>query len=164
MPFWKKKVEPRRPPVPPEHLLPGVGPGDYCEIGEYALTLLERLVHVRASDRILDVGCGLGRLAWPLARKLGRRGSYDGFDVIQAYIDWCRENLGLDPARFRFHHADIRTTFYNPSGPSEAETFVFPWPDGSFDLAIATSIFTHLLPGATDHYFREIARTLAPRG
>lgn len=164
MPFWRRRAEPRKPPTPPEDLLPGVGPGDYCEIGMYALGLLERLARVRASDRILDVGCGLGRIAWPLAGKLRRRGSYDGLDAVKKYTDWCRENLGLDPNRFRFHHADIRTTFYNPDGAIDAKDFVFPWPDGSFDLVIATSLFTHLLPSATEHYAREIARVLAPKG
>jgi SAM-dependent methyltransferase len=164
MPFWRRKAELRRPPAPPESLLLGVGPGDYYGIGQYALQLLERLVRVRSSDRVLDVGCGLGRLAWPLSGKLRRRGAYDGFDVVKAYTDWCRQNLGLDAGRFRFHHADVRTAFYNPNGAIDAKDFVFPWPDGSFDLAIATSIFTHLLPAATEHYLREVARTLAPKG
>ena len=146
--------------MPPEHLLSGVGSGDYFLVGERALELLEQLVHVRAGDRVLDVGCGLGRLAWPLAGKLRRRGSYDGLDVVQAYTDWCAQNLGLDPARFRFHHANVRTTLYNAQGAIEAPEFRFPWPDRSFDLAIATSLFTHLLPAAIDHYLREIARTL----
>ena len=164
MSFWRKPAEARKPPIPPDHLLLGVGPGDYCKVGEYALGVLEKVARLRGSDRILDVGCGPGRIAWPLAAKLGRRASYDGLDVVKAYIDWCNQSLGLDPARFRFHHADIRTTFYNPNGAIEAEDFVFPWKDGSFDLVIATSLFTHLLPRGTEHYAREIARLLAPKG
>src|SRR4029453_18979008 len=120
------------------------------KVGEYALGVLEKVARLRGSDRILDIGCGPGRIAWPLSAKLGRRGSY--------------ESLGLDPAQFRFHHADIRTTFYNPDGAIEAEDFVFPWRGGSFDLVIATSLFTHLLPAGTEHYAREIARVLAPEG
>jgi SAM-dependent methyltransferase len=164
MPFWSKQAEARKPPIPPDHLLLGVGPGDYCKVGEYALGVLEKVARLRGSDRILDIGCGPGRIAWPLSAKLGRRGSYDGLDVVKAYVDWCNESLGLDPAQFRFHHADIRTTFYNPDGAIEAEDFVFPWRGGSFDLVIATSLFTHLLPAGTEHYAREIARVLAPKG
>lgn len=164
MSFWRRKAEPRTPPLPPESLLLGVGSGDYFKIGERALGLLEQLARLRASDRVLDVECGLGRLAWPLSGKLRRRGSYDGLDVVKAYTDWCAQNLGLDPERFRFHHADVRTSSYNPNGAIEATDFVFPWADASFDLAIATSLFTHLLPAATEHYIREIARTLARSG
>ena len=36
----------------------------------------------------------------------------------------------------------------------------FPYPDGSFDFAIATSVFTHLMPDDVSHYLQEIARVL----
>ncbi|HTR03216.1 MAG TPA: class I SAM-dependent methyltransferase [Thermoanaerobaculia bacterium] len=155
-----ERVEPRRPPTPPPELLAGVGSGDYFEIGERALALLEEHAGLRDTDRILDVGCGLGRLAWPLGDRLAGSGSYDGFDVARPYVNWCSGSLGLDPARFRFHHADVRTRLYNPQGKIEPADFRFPWPDRSFDLAIATSLFTHLLPDAAPRYLREIARTL----
>ncbi len=154
----------RIPPAPPEELLRGVGTGDFEEIGRRTVGLVERLAKVRPQDRVLDVGCGLGRTAWPLSEKLGPQGSYVGLDVVRDYVDWCAGSLGLDPKRFRFHHADVRTSFYNPGGSIAAEDFVFPWPDGSFDLAIATSIFTHLLWAATARYLHEIARTLSPGG
>ena len=164
MPFLRRKAVPRRPPTPPDDLLAGVGGGDYWYAGERALFLLNQLAHLRSSDRVLDVGCGLGRVAWPLEAKLSRSGSYDGLDVVKSYTDWCVGSLGLDPARFRFHYADVRTSSYNPHGAIEAKDFVFPWPDDSFTLTIATSLFTHLLPDATAHYFREIARTLRRGG
>jgi len=154
----------RTPPCPPEILLAGVGPGDFHEAGRSTVSLLERLARLGPSDDVLDVGCGLGRIALPLSEKLGAQGSYTGLDVVRAYTDWCVENLCLDPERFRFQHADIRTSFYNPNGATRAEDFVFPWADASFDLAIATSLFTHLLPGAALHYLSEIARTLRPGG
>jgi SAM-dependent methyltransferase len=48
--------------------------------------------------------------------------------------------------------------------PRNAERFRFPYEDGSFDLAIATSLFTHLLAPAAEHYVAESARVLAPGG
>lgn len=152
------------PPIPPESLLSGVGPGDWAEAGELTVALLTRYASLGPADRVLDVGCGLGRIAWPLSKRLGPLGSYDGFDVVRPYTDWCIANLGLDPARFRFRHVDVRTRFYNPRGAVRPEDFVFPWADASFDLAVATSLFTHLLPSAVERYLREIARTLAPGG
>lgn len=152
------------PPFPPEVLLAGVGPGNYLEEGRVTVALLERLAGLEPSDDVLDVGCGLGRIAWPLSQRLDRRGSYTGLDVVRAYTDWCVESLGLDPERFRFQHADIRTSFYNPEGAVRAEDFLFPWADASFDLAIATSLFTHLLPAAASRYLAEIARVLRPGG
>ena len=162
--LWKSRREERRPPRPPEILLAGVGSGDYFGIGERALVLLEDLASLKKSDRILDVGCGLGRLAWPLSGRLRGRGSYDGLDAARPYVEWCRGNLGLDPSRFRFHHADVRSSVYNPEGSLGAENYRFPWPDRTFDLVIATSLFTHLLPSAARHYLREIGRTLDTDG
>ena len=160
MPFWTRKR--REPPQPPGHLIAGVGPGDFHQIGRHTVGVVEATAGVRARDRVLDVGCGLGRIAWPLSEKIGRRGSYVGLDVVRAYTDWCRDHLGLDPRRFAFHHADIRTSLYNPDGELEPEAFAFPWPDESFDLVIATSLFTHLMPEAASHYLAEIARVLPP--
>ena len=45
-----------------------------------------------------------------------------------------------------------------------AEAYRFPYGDGAFDLVIATSLFTHLLPVAAEHYLAEAARVLAPGG
>lgn len=45
-----------------------------------------------------------------------------------------------------------------------AYRLTFPYPDHSFDLVIATSVFTHLLTEATDHYLAEAARVLSPGG
>ncbi len=152
------------PPTPPESLLAAIGPGDFWGIGHATVELIDKLIGIGRSDVVLDIGCGLGRIAWPLSARLGRRGRYTGFDVQKLYVDWCTEHLGLPPERFTFRHADLRSTYSNPVGPLAADSFVFPWPDRTFTLAIATSLFTHLLPATTAHYLREIHRTLRPGG
>lgn len=121
-------------------------------------------VGVHPDDRVLDVGCGLGRLALPLSRLLDDDARYDGFDTSDEYIEWCRSSLGLDPARFRFHHFEIRSSHYNMRASVAPETFVFPWPESTFTLTVAVSLFTHLSASATRHYLAEIARTLQPGG
>lgn len=45
-----------------------------------------------------------------------------------------------------------------------ARDYSFPYQEGVFDLAVATSVFTHLLPDAVDRYLAESARVLAPSG
>jgi SAM-dependent methyltransferase len=152
------------PPELPFHLLDGVGPGDFWAVGHHTVGLLQRLADLRATERVLDIGSGLGRVAWPLAQSLDDRSTYDGFDTLAVYVELCRESLGLDPKRFRFHHFDLHSSLYNPAGTVKSEEFRFPWKDGAFTLAIATSLFTHLTPAAATHYLREIARTLAPGG
>jgi len=152
------------PPEPPPQLIGGIGPGDFWQIGQEIVGLTMATAHVRSDDRVLDVGCGLGRVAFPLSNLLGDRGTYDGFDTSADYIDWCRSALPLDPDRFRFHRFDLRSSHYNREGEISPESFTFPWPDGTFTLAIATSLFTHLSSSATRNYLGEIARTLESNG
>jgi SAM-dependent methyltransferase len=91
-------------------------------------------------------------------------GSYDGFDVVASGIAWCEERYHDTPAPFRFRHADLRNSAYNPGGALDAGSYRFPYDDGAFDLVIATSLFTHLLPAAAEHYLSEAARVLTPQG
>jgi SAM-dependent methyltransferase len=151
-------------PVPPSHLTDGVGAGDFYKVGQDIVAKLKQLAGLGPTSRVLDIGCGLARVACPLVRELGPAGSYDGFDTVRVYIDWCANGLALDPQRVRFHHFDIYNSVYNPTGTIDGEHLVFPWPDRTFTLAIATSLFTHLSAAGTVNYLREILRTLAPGG
>lgn len=148
--------------LPPENFLDGVGFGDYEAIGRETVDNLVRFAGLRPDDRILDIGCGLGRVVQPLAEVL-TVGTYEGLDTLQVYIDFCN-SIGLDPDRFRFRHADIYSSHYNPTATVKAEEFRFPWPDRTFTLAIATSLFTHLSDAATENYLRETFRVLEPGG
>jgi SAM-dependent methyltransferase len=151
-------------PELPSHLLDGVGPGDFWAVGQHMVGLLDRYANLRPTERVLDIGCGLGRIAWPLSQRLDDRSTYDGFDTLSPYIDVCRTALGLEGRRFRFYFFDLRSTMYNPEGSVVSETFYFPWRASAFTLAIATSLFTHLVPEAATHYLREISRTLERGG
>ena len=146
------------PPSPPAHLLAGVGWGDFWENGFHLAELIEQATPLRPDERIVDAGCGLGRVTWPLSHLLGEQGTYDGIDTVPEYLEWCRNGLWLDPDRFRFHLADIYSSFYNPAGTTKPEEFRFPFADGTFTLA------THLSAAATVNYLYELARVLAPGG
>ena len=150
--------------TPPRRMSLYVGHGDFRATGEEFLGLFRSLVDLRPDDRVLDIGCGIGRMARPLVPVLRPPGSYDGFDIAEPGIRWCQAHYGDTPAPFRFQHADVRNSVYNPSGRATPETYTFPYGDRAFDLAIATSVFTHLLPEAADHYLAQAARVLAPTG
>jgi SAM-dependent methyltransferase len=113
--------------------------------------------------RVLDIGCGPGRIAARLARFLDR-GSYEGFDIDPRSIRWCQRRISPRHPNFRFQLADIRNAQYNPAGSQEARAYTFPYPDDEFDLALAASVFTHMRPGETDRYVCEAARVLRPGG
>lgn len=135
--------------------------GDFLQQGIELRRAIAREVPLSETTRWLDIGCGIGRLAHGL-KSTGHVGAYAGFDVVRYGILWCRKMI--DDPRFRFDHADIHNTFYNPFGRLRPADFVFPYPAGSFDLAVAISVFTHLLEAQCQHYFAEAMRCLAPGG
>ncbi len=150
--------------TPPRRLAGYVGDSDFRATGAEFLAHFRELADLRPDDRVLEIGCGIGRMARVLVPVLRPPGSYDGFDVVASGIAWCREHYGHTPARFRFQHADLRNAMYNPGGVQTAVDYRFPYEADAFDLVIATSVFTHLLAPAADHYLAEAARVLAPGG
>jgi SAM-dependent methyltransferase len=153
---------------PPYSLRSFVGHAyDFESVGRWFVEDLERLGLLGRGTRILEIGCGCGRLAQPLAidpklRELEL--SYTGMDIDRASIDWCRRHISSLNARFDFYHADCHNASYNPSGSIAASSYRFPHPDASFDLILLTSVFTHVLPDELTHYVSEIARLLTPHG
>lgn len=154
------------PLMPPTRLMFD-GPPDvstFREDGEEFLRLFTKLGGLEPSDRVLDVGSGIGRKSIPLTRYLGPDGRYDGFDIVDAGVEWCRKNITARHGNFRFHVADIFNKLYSPQGSATAASFRFPFPDGEFDFVIATSVFTHMLPDDLTNYFAEIGRVLRKGG
>jgi SAM-dependent methyltransferase len=59
---------------------------------------------------------------------------------------------------------DVANSFYNPRGRLSGRSFAFPYRNASFDLVIATSVFTHLLPDTAVAYLAEVRRVLRAGG
>ena len=116
---------------------------------------------LRQEDDVLDVGCGVGRVAIGLTTYL--TGRYEGFDVDPELVAWCQENISPRYPNFRFTHVNVFNGTYNPQGAPARES-VFPYPDASFDLIVGFSIFTHLLPEDANHYLSESRRVLRRGG
>jgi SAM-dependent methyltransferase len=148
--------------VPPRGLS-FVGGGDFTATGREFLGHFIELGGLEPGDRVLDIGCGIGRMAIPLTGYL-EGGSYAGFDVGRAMIRWCRRNITPRHPNFEFEWAPIHNAKYNPFGTLSASEFKFPYPDSSFDFAFATSLFTHLVRDEVRHYLAETARVLKPGG
>jgi SAM-dependent methyltransferase len=151
------------PPSPPMRLS-FVGRGDFERTGQEYVSYFRELGGLQPHHRVLDVGCGIGRMAIPLMSYLDTRGSYAGFDVGRRMIRWCQDNISDSRPDFTFSWAPIFNRKYNPFGNISASEFRFPYPDSSFDFVFATSVFTHLLRPDAMHYLREISRVLRPDG
>jgi SAM-dependent methyltransferase len=152
--------------VPPLDLMNIVGSGSaesYLKVGQGLFEILRAHGGLRRSHRVLDVGCGCGRLALPLTDYL-TKGSYDGFDVVPELIAWCRQNISSRHANFHFEHVDVANAFYQDRARGRAAKYRFPYESDTFDLAILASIFTHMLRDDLANYAAEVVRTLKPGG
>ena len=153
----------RRDPLRPPRRLQGVGRGDFTAVGNTIAGQLVDLGGLKEDARVLDVGCGSGRVAVPLTRHL-RRGSYDGLDVDEPAIRWCRAAITPRFPTFNFQAIDVANGHYNPSGELDPASATLPYSDDVFDFVLATSLFTHLLPAAFLNYAAEASRVLASDG
>jgi SAM-dependent methyltransferase len=136
----------------------GVLMGDVGGYDRYAGLLLRSFYSGVASDvgatvargaRVLEIGCGPGRLSVLLARRHGL--DVTGVDLDPAMIDRARANAdrasALDERRPSFEVADAAA---------------LPFDDASFDAVVSTLSMHHWAdPGAG---LAEIARVLRPGG
>lgn len=134
-------------PVPPRELWLGY---DYPAHGGTHVDAMLALVGesgctFREGDRILDFGCGAGRMIRHLQR-LAATCEIWGTDISAEHILWCKRNLSPP-----FHFA---TTTKVPH---------LPFEDRSFRLVYGGSVFTHI-DDLADAWLLELHRILAPDG
>lgn len=146
---------------PPRRLI-FTGAGDFLNIGHAFVEDFKSKQLIHQGSIILDVGCGIGRLAIPLTGVI-RNGSYEGFDIMRAGIEWCQKHIAASHPQFHFTHVELSNDLYRSEGKA-ADHFVFPYPDETFDFVMVISVFTHMVPGELQHYMNEIARVLKRGG
>lgn len=150
-------------PAPPPVLMT-CGDGDFRAIGAEFLGHFVRLAGLAPHERVLDVGCGVGRMAIPLTQCLSEQGSYAGLDVDAAAIAWCARAITPIYPSFRLRHLDAAHPIYNPNGALSAETVTLPLEPSNVNAVLLVSVLTHLDLPAVRRYAAEIARVLAPGG
>jgi SAM-dependent methyltransferase len=148
--------------IPPRSMV-FVGVGDFEAIGREFRRYFVEVAGLKPADRVLDVGCGIGRMAVPLTDYL-TAGEYHGFDIVKKGIDWCQSRITPRFPNFHFQHSDVYNRHYNSGGTIQARAYRFPFGDASFDFVFLTSVFTHMLAPDLERYLAEIARVLKPGG
>ena len=118
--------------------------------GEFeAFGMIERemLKHYGLGDNayLIDVGCGSGRLAKPLAQMPSVR--YLGTDIVSALVDYARTTVNRPDWTFK-----------------TVDGLAIPENDAAADMVCFFSVFTHLLHEQSYIYLEEAKRVLKPGG
>jgi ubiquinone/menaquinone biosynthesis C-methylase UbiE len=107
------------------------------------------LARITPGERVLDVGCGPGRLAIVAGAVAGSAGEICGIDPALEMIELARRNAARAGIRIRF---DV--------GVIEA----LPYPDDHFDVVLSSLMLHHLPDDLKRRGLAEIRRALKPGG
>jgi ubiquinone/menaquinone biosynthesis C-methylase UbiE len=116
--------------------------GQYDLIGQIEAALLQKL-GLANGMRLVDIGCGSGRLAAALHGKADI--SYVGIDIVQSLLDYAKTKA---PKYEFLLHRELS----------------IPQGDSSAHMVCAFSVFTHLLHHESYVYLEECFRVLKPGG
>lgn len=106
---------------------------------------LLRQYGMKDDSRIVDVGCGAGRLTAQLRPYPTLR--YLGLDVVPELLDYCRRKMARPDFRLELGQGNR-----------------IPLADGEADFVTFFSVFTHLLHEESYAYLEQAHRVLAPGG
>jgi SAM-dependent methyltransferase len=84
--------------------------------------------HIRANDRLLDVGCGAGHYLRSVKAAIGVPFTYQGIDATPTFVDFARKAFA-GQAGVSFQSGDI---------------FALPCEDRSFDVVMSNNLLLHL--------------------
>lgn len=96
--------------------------------------------------RMLDWGCGPGRIIRHLPNVIGGNCEYFGTDYNEKSIDWCSKNL----PNIQFNKNSLNAQL--------------PYDDNFIDIIYGISIFTHLSEQLHYDWYNELYRVLKPNG
>jgi len=96
--------------------------------------------------KILEWGCGPGRVIRHLPDLLPSSCQFYATDYKPKYIAWCRKNLN----NIAFHTNDLEPPL--------------PFPEGFFDIIYSISVFTHLSLRSHYTWFAELERVIKNGG
>lgn len=154
--------------LPPVEMRGGGGTratdADYVRSARANARMLAERCGLTTESRVLDVGCGHGRLLIGILAEQGAVGRYLGLDVRPRVIDWARAHLvdvGRAQRDVNFQRVDAGNERYNRAGAVDVG---LPIPSLAYDIIVLISVFTHMRLADTRLYLREAKRVLAPDG
>lgn len=118
---------------------------DSFETAQWLAKLLENHLELK-NIRILDWGCGPGRIIRQLPNVIGNGCSFYGTDYNKKSIQWCSEHL----SNIKFNNNTLDADL--------------PYEDNFFDVIYGISVFTHLSEKMHYSWYNELYRILNSGG
>jgi len=114
-------------------------------------------------SKVLEIGCGAGRLPIGILRKIGEI-EYVGLDVLPDRIEWCRKYISGPHPSFQFRHLNVYSERYNTNGKPIDGSFRFDYPSDYFDIVYLYGVVINMTEEHTRIYLRDIRRLVKPTG
>ncbi len=148
--------------MPPKGLI-YTGRGDFIGQGNAYVELFKEKGELKENARFLDIGSGIGRVSIPLTNYLSEAAIYEGFDVIELGVNWCKNNITVKHPNFQFTYVPLLNDLYRDTG-ADAAVYKFNYKENYFDFACSISVFTHMLPREVANYFDELEKVMQTGG
>lgn len=113
------------------------------------LNLCKKYGSIQAHHRILEFGCGTGRV---LSKLVGVSDHCSGIDICPRYVKVCLED-GLPVI-----HIDVNHPEYNPNGMLDPLSQYAPFNDKTFDRVICIAVMNHQNVFTAKNIISEILR------
>jgi SAM-dependent methyltransferase len=114
--------------------------------GAYSSRQVALALQLQPTDRVFELGCGVGRIGREIAPKVV---SWHGLDISENMVGVARERLAAYP---------------NVSASTLSRSQLDPLADASMDKGYCVAVFIHMDKEDFVLYLQEVARVLVPGG
>ncbi len=146
-----------------------VGGGDPVDIGQSNIDVMDNMLEIVPGMKVLDFGCGCGRVALPILERIGDAGRLVGVDIIPELIQFCQDEIKALHPNSDFYQLNAKNSHYKKwtkdqlAGINQIDE-LSEIPESGFDLIFAFSVFTHLGIADSKKYLEQLSKLLGRNG
>jgi SAM-dependent methyltransferase len=146
-----------------------VGGSDPEAVGDICYKILKRYIEINDNSKLLDFGCGIGRVALSVLKHTPHINRMTGLDIVPQLVNFCRENISAAFPQTHFQLVKGSNDHYDhfiAAAPTKSvyEDGALSTLSASFTGAYAFSVFTHVEIADFGPLLRSLFEYLKPGG